>query len=82
LEVTRLASITFWSIDFFLDSINLGFFLREKLAAVLIIPFSWGSQLDGEKPSTPRRIRNPSKCLVERIFLHTKSVKIGECWLA
>jgi hypothetical protein len=26
--------------------------LREKLAAVLIIPFSWGSQLDGEKPST------------------------------
>jgi hypothetical protein len=58
LEVTRLASITFWSIDFFLDSINLGFFLREKLAAVLIIPSSWGSQLDGEKQSTPRRINH------------------------
>jgi hypothetical protein len=27
--------------------INLGFLLREKLAAVLIIPSSWGSQLDG-----------------------------------
>jgi hypothetical protein len=24
---------------------------------VLIIPSSWGSQLDGEKPSTPRRIK-------------------------
>jgi hypothetical protein len=31
--VVKLAGITFWSIDFFLDSINLGFFLREKLAA-------------------------------------------------
>jgi hypothetical protein len=31
---------------FFLDSINLGFLLREKLADVLIIPSSWGSQLD------------------------------------
>jgi hypothetical protein len=33
---------------FFLDSINLGFLLREKLAVVLIIPSSWGSQLDGD----------------------------------
>jgi hypothetical protein len=33
---------------FFLDSTNLGFFLREKLAAVLIIPSSWGSQLYGD----------------------------------
>jgi hypothetical protein len=31
-----------------LDSINLGFLLREKLAVVLIIPSSWGSQLDGD----------------------------------
>jgi hypothetical protein len=31
-----------------LDSINLGFLLREKRAAVLIIPSSWGSKLDGE----------------------------------
>jgi hypothetical protein len=27
---------------------NLGFLLREKLATVLIIPSSWGSQLDGD----------------------------------
>jgi hypothetical protein len=33
---------------FFLDSTNLGFFLTEKLVAVLIIPSSWGSQLDGD----------------------------------
>jgi hypothetical protein len=33
---------------FFLDTINLGFLLREKLADVLIIPSSWGSQLDGD----------------------------------
>jgi hypothetical protein len=60
--VAKLASITFWSIDFFLDSINLGFFLREKLAVVLIMPSSWGSQLDGEKLSTPRRIKPPGQC--------------------
>jgi hypothetical protein len=28
--------------------INLGILLREKLAAVLIIPSSWGSQLDSD----------------------------------
>jgi hypothetical protein len=32
---------------FLLDSINLGFILRERLATVLIIPSSWGSQLGG-----------------------------------
>jgi hypothetical protein len=32
---------------FLLDSINLGFLLRERLATVLIIPSSWGSQLGG-----------------------------------
>jgi hypothetical protein len=31
--------------------------LRKKLAVVLIITSSWGSQLDGEKPSTPCRIK-------------------------
>jgi hypothetical protein len=30
---------------FLLDSINLDFLLRERLATVLIIPSSWGSQL-------------------------------------
>jgi hypothetical protein len=32
---------------FLLDLINLGFLLRERLATVLIIPSSWGSQLGG-----------------------------------
>jgi hypothetical protein len=38
----------FLEFGFFLDSTNLGFLLREKLAAVLIIPSSWGSQLNGD----------------------------------
>jgi hypothetical protein len=45
-----------------MDSTYLGFLLREKLAAVLIIPSSWGSQLDGEKPSTPCRIKTLFWC--------------------
>jgi hypothetical protein len=46
--VMKLASITFWSLAFSWIRLNLGFLLREKLAAVLIIPSSWGSQLDGD----------------------------------
>jgi hypothetical protein len=38
---------------FLLDSINLGFLLRERLATVLIIPSSWDSQLG----SYPARIK-------------------------
>jgi hypothetical protein len=45
--VAKLASITFLSLAFSWIRLNLGFLLREKLAAVLIIPSSWGSQLDG-----------------------------------
>jgi hypothetical protein len=44
--VTKLASITFWSIDFFLDDKTLVSYCG-KLATMLIIPFSWGSQLIG-----------------------------------
>jgi hypothetical protein len=41
--VAKLASITFKSIGFFLlDQLNLGFLLREKLAAIFIIPSFWG----------------------------------------
>jgi hypothetical protein len=54
--VAKLASITFWSLAFSWIRLNLGFLLREKLATVLIIPSSWGSQLDGEKQSTQCRI--------------------------
>jgi hypothetical protein len=45
--VTKLASITFLSLAFSYWIDNLGFFLREKLAAIFIIPSSWGSQLAG-----------------------------------
>jgi hypothetical protein len=44
--ITKLASITFWSIDFFRDDKTLVSY-RGKLAAVLIIPSSWGFQLIG-----------------------------------
>jgi hypothetical protein len=46
--VTKLESITFLSLAFSYWIDNLGFLLRENLAAVLIIPSSWGSQLDGD----------------------------------
>jgi hypothetical protein len=55
--VAKLASITFWSLAFSWIRLNLGFFLREKLADVLIIPSSWGSQLDGDLHHQPCRIK-------------------------
>jgi hypothetical protein len=38
--VAKLASITFWSIGFFLDTIKPWFLTEEKFATVLIIPSS------------------------------------------
>jgi hypothetical protein len=55
LEVTRLASITFWSLAFSWTD-KPWFFTEGKFASILIIPSSWGSQLDGEITSTPCRI--------------------------
>jgi hypothetical protein len=46
--VVKPAGITFWSLAFSYWIDNLGFLLREKLAAIFIIPSSWGSQLDGD----------------------------------
>jgi hypothetical protein len=46
--VSKLAGITFLSLAFSWIRLNLGFLLRENFAAVLIIPSSWGSQLDGD----------------------------------
>jgi hypothetical protein len=40
--VAKLASITFLSLAFSYWIENLGFLLREKLAAIFIIPSSWG----------------------------------------
>jgi hypothetical protein len=54
--VAKLASITFWSIGFFLlDRLNLGFLLREKLAAIFIIPSSWGFPTGQLFTSSPPR---------------------------
>jgi hypothetical protein len=45
--------------------LNLGFLLREKLAAVLIIPSSWGFQLDGDlhQHTVPHQGANNLFCL-------------------
>jgi hypothetical protein len=54
--IAKLAGITFWSLAFFWT--DKPWFLTEgKIATVLIIPSSWGSQLDGEITSTPCRIK-------------------------
>jgi hypothetical protein len=46
--IAKVASITFLCLAFSWIRLNLGFLLREKLVAVLIIPSSWGSELDGD----------------------------------
>jgi hypothetical protein len=73
LEVTRLASITFWSLAFSWTDKPL-FLAEGKFVAVLIIPSSWGSQLDGEKLSTPCRIKLIlwRRCRGKRRFLQGK----------
>jgi hypothetical protein len=45
--VAKLAGITFSRLAFSYWIDNLGFLLREELAAIFIIPSSWGSQLAG-----------------------------------
>jgi hypothetical protein len=53
--VAKLAGITFRHLAF--SWTDKPWFLTEgKFAAVLIIPSSWGSQLDGEITSTPCHI--------------------------
>jgi hypothetical protein len=48
LELSQASKHHLQSFGFFpFGSIYLGFLLRENLAVVLIIPSSWGSQLDG-----------------------------------
>jgi hypothetical protein len=48
LELSQASKHHLQSFGFFpFGSINLGFLLRESLAAIFIIPSSWGSQLDG-----------------------------------
>jgi hypothetical protein len=45
--IAKLAGITFGRLAFSYWIDNLGFLLREKLAAIFIKPFSWGFQLAG-----------------------------------
>jgi hypothetical protein len=48
-ELSQVSKHHLQSFGFFpFRSINLGFLLRENLAAIFIIPSSWGSQLDGD----------------------------------
>jgi hypothetical protein len=48
LELSQASKHHLQSFGFFpFGPINLGFLLRENLAAIFIIPCSWGSQLDG-----------------------------------
>jgi hypothetical protein len=48
-ELSQASKHHLQSFGFFpFGSINLGFLLRENLAAIFIIPSSWGSQLDGD----------------------------------
>jgi hypothetical protein len=48
-ELSQASKHHLQSFGFFpFGSINLGFLLRENLAAIFIIPSSWGSQLDSD----------------------------------
>jgi hypothetical protein len=59
---------------FLLDSINLGFLLRERLATVLIILSSWGSQLGGYSARIKlffwRRCRGKKRLLQGEFRMH------------
>jgi hypothetical protein len=56
--VAKLAGITFRRLAFSSWMIKPWFLTEGKLPAVLIIPSSWGSQLDGEITSKPCRIKD------------------------
>jgi hypothetical protein len=63
--VVKLACITFWSLAF--SWTDKPWFLTEgKLAAVLIKPSSWGSQLDGDLHHQHRHNNDATKNYYER----------------
>jgi hypothetical protein len=63
LELSQAGKHHLQSFGFFpFGSINLGFLLRENLAAIFIIPSSWGSQLDGALHYQHRAASSPT-CL-------------------
>jgi hypothetical protein len=50
--VAKLAGITFQSLDFFYWFDKTRFLTKGRLATMLIIPSSWGSQLGGYLPAS------------------------------
>jgi hypothetical protein len=65
--VTKLAGITFWSLTFSYWFDKPRFLTKEKLATVLIIPSSWGSQLGGYLPASSNFFWH--RCRGKRRFL-------------
>jgi hypothetical protein len=59
--IAKLAGITFWSLDFSYWFDKPRFLTVGRLATVLIIPSSWGSQLGGYLPASwaRPRLRHP-----------------------
>jgi hypothetical protein len=51
-DVAKLAGITFWSLDFSYWFDKPQFLTEGRLATMLIIPSSWGSQLGGYLPAS------------------------------
>jgi hypothetical protein len=56
--VAKLAAITFWSLAFSYWFDKPRFLTEGRLATVLIIPSSWGSQLGGHLPAISKRLTN------------------------
>jgi hypothetical protein len=72
--VAKLAGITFWSLDFSYWFDKPRFLTEGRLATVLIIRSSWGSQLGGYQPastSTLQLLRN-AKLVVSQLQLAKK----------
>jgi hypothetical protein len=88
--IAKLAGITFWSLAFSYWFDKPRFLTEGRLATVLIIPSSWGSQLGGHLPAimcrrpvetrcrqaTRRAIRWPLHILTEMLY---KEVVV-RCW--
>jgi hypothetical protein len=72
--VAKLAGITFWSLAFSYWFDKPRFLTEGKLATVLIIPFSWGSQLGAYLPASSKLFLAPlpgKKKISARGVLHT-----------
>jgi hypothetical protein len=81
-SVAKLAGINLWKFGSFSYSFdNLGFTTEGRLAAVLIITFSWGFQLGGYIYKTPTSTSHHQqvfwcRCRGERRFLQGESLTL------